>query len=100
MIERKRRPSTPGDIIRAHYIEDRGITVTALARALGISRKHMSDIVNGRARIEMGIAARLSKVLGTTAALWLNLQAAVDAWDAERMARKWHPAAPLPTAAE
>jgi addiction module HigA family antidote len=100
MIERKRRPSTPGEIIRAHYIEDRGITVTALARTLGVGRKHMSDIVNGRARIETSIAARLAKSLGTTAALWLNLQAAVDAWDAERLARKWRPAAPLPSAAE
>lgn len=100
MIERKRRPSTPGDIIRGHYIEDRGITVTALGRALGVSRKHMSGIVNGHARIEPAIAARLAKVLGTTTALWLNLQAAVDAWDADRMARKWRPAAPLPTAAE
>ena len=99
MIERKRRPTGPGGILRAHYIEDRGISVTSLSRAAGISRKHMSDIVNGRARIEPRTAARLAKVLGTTTALWVNLQAAVDAWDAEREARAWRPPIRLPSAA-
>lgn len=74
--------------------------MTALSRAVGISRKHMSDIVNGRSRIEPRIAARLAKALGTTTALWLNLQAAVDAWDADREARAWKPPISLPAAAE
>jgi addiction module HigA family antidote len=99
MIERKRQPSTPGSILRSHYIEDRGITVTALSRAIGVSRKHMSDIVNGRSRIEPRTAARLAKALGTTTALWMNLQAAVDAWDADREARAWKPPIRLPAAA-
>jgi addiction module HigA family antidote len=97
---RKRRPSHPGDILRSHYMDERKITVTALSRAVGISRKHMSDIVNGRARLEPKAAARLARVLGTTTALWVNLQAAVDAWDAEQEARKWKSSHPLPTAAE
>jgi addiction module HigA family antidote len=91
MFERKRRPSAPGDIIRGHYLEERGVSVAALARAIGVSRKHMSDIVNGRSRIEPSTAARLAKVFGTSTALWLNLQAAVDAWDADREARSWKP---------
>jgi addiction module HigA family antidote len=91
MFERKRRPSTPGDILRAHYLDERGISVAALGRAIDISRKHMSDIVNGRSRIEPAVAARLAKVFGTSTALWLNLQAAVDAWDADREARSWKP---------
>jgi addiction module HigA family antidote len=91
MIERKRRPSPPGDIIRAHYLDERGISVSARGRAIGISRKHMSDIVNGHARIEPTVAARLAKVFGTSTALWLNLQVAVDAWDADREARSWKP---------
>ena len=91
MFERKRRPSAPGDIIRAHYLDERGVSVAALGRAIGVSRKHMSDIVNGRSRIEPAVAARLSRVFGTSTALWLNLQAAVDAWDADRAARSWKP---------
>ena len=99
MFQRKRRPSTPGDILRAHYLSERSVGVTELARAIGISRKHMSDIVNGRSRIEPAIAARLAKVFGTSTALWVNLQAAVDAWDADRAARSWKPAARFPDAA-
>ena len=90
MIERKRRPSAPGDILRAHYLDERGISVAALGRAIGVSRKHMSDIVHGHAR-EPTVAARLAKVFRTSTALWLNLQTAVDAWDADREFRKWKP---------
>lgn len=100
MFERKRRPSAPGDIIRAHYLDERGVSIAALARAIGVSRKHMSDIVNGRSRIEPSTAARLAKVFGTSTALWLNLQAAVDAWDADREARSWKPLARFSDAAD
>ena len=100
MLARKRRPSTPGDIIRAHYLDERGVSVAALARAIGVSRKHMSDIVHGRSRIGPSMAARLAKVFGTSTALWLNLQAAVDAWDADREARSWKPLYRFPDAAD
>ena len=100
MFVRKRRPSMPGDILRAHYLDERGVSVAALGRAIGVSRKHMSDIVNGRSRLEPPVAARLAKVFGTTTALWLNLQAAVDAWDADREARSWKPAQRFPDAAD
>ena len=100
MFERKRRPSVPGDILRAHYLDERGVSVAALGRAIGVSRKHMSDIVNGRSRIEPTVAARLAKVFGTSTALWLNLQAAIDAWDADREARSWKPLARFPDAAD
>lgn len=100
MFARKRRPSAPGDILRAHYLDERGISVAALGRAVDVSRKHMSDIVNGHARVEPAIAARLAKVFGTSTALWLNLQAAVDAWDADREAHSWKPLTRFPDAAD
>jgi addiction module HigA family antidote len=100
MFERKRRPSVPGDIIRGHDLEERGVSVAALGRAVGVSRRHMSDIVNRRSRIKPTVAARLAKVVGTSTALWLNLQAAVDAWDADREARLWKPLARFPGAAD
>jgi addiction module HigA family antidote len=95
----KRRPTPPGTILRELYLEPRGATVTAFARAVGCSRKHMSDIVNDRARLDAELAARVAKVLGTSARLWVNLQAGVDAWDAERAALKWRPRATFPAAA-
>jgi addiction module HigA family antidote len=100
MFKRRRRPSAPGDIIRAHYLDERGVTIAALARAIGVSRKHMSDIVNGHARVEPVVAAHLAKVLGTSTALWLNLQAAVDAWDADRETRSWKPSMRFSDAAD
>jgi antitoxin HigA-1 len=90
-IRRNRRPSAPGAILRELFLEDRNISVSALAEAIGYSRKHVSQIVNGKARIEPEMAARLGKVLGTSTDIWLDLQAAVDAWDATQEAREWQP---------
>ena len=57
------------------------------AEACGVTRKHMSAIVNGHAAITAEMAARMAAVLGTTAQYWLNLQNAVDLYDAqERLA--------------
>jgi addiction module HigA family antidote len=56
-----------------------------------LSRKHMSAIVNGHSRVEPELAARMAKVLGTTTELWINLQAAVDAYDATLAVQTWKP---------
>ena len=93
MIKLKRRPTLPGVILREDYLKPRRISVSRLAAVIGCSRKHMSEIVNGRARLEAQLAARLARVFGTSAQFWVNLQANVDAFDAERAARKWRPAA-------
>lgn len=90
-IKRNRRPSTPGAILKGLFLDDRKISVAALAKAIGYSRKHVSQIVNGKARIEPAMAARLGKTLGTSTEIWLDLQAAVDAWDATQEAREWKP---------
>jgi len=60
------------------------LTVTALARELDVSRKHLSDIVNGHVRITPAMAVRLARALDTSPAFWVNLQAAVDIYDAEQ----------------
>jgi addiction module HigA family antidote len=88
---RRRRPSHPGAILRAHYVQPRGIGVGELAAALDVSRKHMSQVLNGHKRVEPTLAARLAKALGTTAQCWVNLQAAVDAWDAVEASEGWQP---------
>lgn len=78
----KRGPTAPGRILKAHYLEPRGLSISELARQLGVSRKHVSDIVNGRARVTPAIAVRLAEVLNTSPALWVNLQAEIDIHDA------------------
>lgn len=62
------------------------------ADATGISRKHISNVIHGRARIEAGLATRFTIVLGTRADIWLNAQKAVDLWEAKQELRNWKPA--------
>ena len=61
----------------------RGLSVTELAAAAGLSRKHVSNIIHGRASITAEIAVRLGRVFGTSAGLWLGLQHDGDLYDAE-----------------
>ena len=91
MAKMTRRPTPPGEILRELYLEPRGISIAAFARAVECSRKHMSNIVHGHVRLEPEIAARTAKVLGTSTELWLNLQKAVDIHDAEAAIKDWSP---------
>ena len=93
MFKLQRRPTSPGEILREHYLSPREISIAKFAEAVGCSRKHMSDLVNGKVRLEAPMAAHIAKVLGTTTQFWLNLQCVVDAYDAERETRKWKPSA-------
>ncbi len=93
MFKVERRPTMPGEILQEHYLLPREISISAFAYAVGCSRKHMSDIVHGKVRLEAPMAAHIAKVLGTTTQFWVNLQGAVDAYDAEQETRKWKPAA-------
>ena len=86
-FKRTRRPTLPGEILVELYLSPHNISIAKFAAAVGISRKHMSAIVNGRASITADTAARMAAVLGTTPQFWLNLQNAVDLYDAqERLA--------------
>jgi antitoxin HigA-1 len=85
MIEiRKKRASLPGEILVELYLAPHRISIAKFAEAVGVSRKHMSAIVNGRAAITADTATKLALVLGTTAQFWLNLQNAVDLYDARQ----------------
>jgi antitoxin HigA-1 len=78
-----RRPTMPGVILAELYLTPRGVSIAKFAEACGLTRKHMSAIVNGRAAITADTATRIAAVLGTAAQYWLNLQNAVDLYDAE-----------------
>jgi addiction module HigA family antidote len=77
-------PPHPGEILRELCLEPLGLSVTRTAQALGVSRKTLSAILNGRAGISPEMAIRLSKAFGTTAESWLNQQVQYDLWVAER----------------
>jgi addiction module HigA family antidote len=77
-------PPHPGEVLKKLCLEPLGLTVTETARALGVSRKTLSGILNGRAGISSEMAVRLSLAFGTTAESWLNQQVQYDLWRAER----------------
>ena len=77
-------PPHPGAIIKELCIEPLGLTVTETARALGVSRKTLSSIVNEKAGISPEMAVRLSIAFGTSSESWMNQQAQYDLWQAEQ----------------
>ena len=77
-------PPHPGEIIRELCVEPLDLTVTKAAEALGVTRKTLSTLLNGRAGISPEMALRLSKVFGRTPDGWLRLQLQFDLWKAEK----------------
>jgi addiction module HigA family antidote len=75
------RPANPGEILR-DFLEAQKTTQDELARAMGVSRFSINQIVNGRRAVTAEMALRLSRVTRTTAELWLDLQRRVDLFDA------------------
>ncbi len=73
-------PPHPGEIIKELCLEPLGLTVTRAAAALGVSRKTLSAVLNGRAGISPEMAIRLSLAFDTTAESWLNQQTHYDLW--------------------
>ncbi|MHC1700596.1 MAG: HigA family addiction module antitoxin [Humidesulfovibrio sp.] len=100
MRTRTRKPTHPGALIRLDYMEPFSLSVTALAERLGVSRKHLSGIVNERAGVTPDMALRLSRAFGTTPGLWLNLQQAVDLFDAQHTPGGWEKVEALPGLSE
>ena len=81
---RMHNPPHPGKIIKALCLDPLGLTVTKAAKGLGVSRKTLSGILNGRAGISPEMAVRLSIAFDTSAESWINQQTQYDLWHAEQ----------------
>jgi len=79
-----KNPVHPGRLVREECLEPLGLTVTAAARVLGISRQALNNVVNERAALSAEMAIRLSKAFGSTAETWVRLQAQWDLAQAMR----------------
>lgn len=79
-------PPHPGEIIREDCLAPLGLTVTAAAAGLGVSRQSLSELLNGRAGISAEMAIRLEKAGWGEAGTWLRAQAQFDLWLARRRA--------------
>lgn len=83
-------PPHPGKLIKERCIEPLGLTVTDAAKGLGVSRKTLSSIVNGKAGISPEMAVRLSIAFNTSSESWLNQQTQYDLWQAEQHRSELH----------
>ncbi len=73
-----KNPPHPGMTVLAECIEPLGLTITRAAKALGVTRTTLSELVNGKRGISAEMAVRLSKVFGGSAASWITQQAHYD----------------------
>ena len=86
--ERKIRPAHPGEMLREDFLTDYGLTVSKLAKALGVSRQTINELLRERRALTPEMALRLARLFGNTPEFWLNAQRAVDLWDAEKALKK------------
>ena len=77
-------PPHPGEILKKDYLIPLGLTIPKASEALGVARKSLSAIVNGRAGINPSMAIRLSMAFSTSPELWLNLQSTYSLWVASQ----------------
>jgi len=77
-------PPHPGEVLKELCLEPLGLTVTEAAKGLGISRKTLSAILNGKSGISPEMAVRLSIAFRTSSESWLNQQTQYDLWLAEQ----------------
>src|ERR1700751_1769172 len=95
-------PPHPGEIIRLTCLGPLELSVTDAAKGLGVTRKALSELLNGHAGVSPEMAIRLEKAFGSTAETWLRMQLAYDLWHAEqrtgdlRVTRSRAPPSPAP----
>ena len=81
-MSRMHNPAHPGEVLREYLPEDLG--VAEAAKRLGVTRQALSGLLNGRAGVSAQMALRLEAALGTSAEMWLEMQAGYDLWQARQ----------------
>jgi antitoxin HigA-1 len=90
------RPTHPGEMLREDFVPDYGLSVSSFARALGVSRQTVNELLRERRSVSPEMALRLSRLFGNSPEFWLNAQRAVDLWEAARtIGRKIEKISPL-----
>ena len=81
---RKIRPIHPGEMLREDFLPDYGLTISSFAKAIGVSRQTVNELLRERRAVSPEMALRLSRLFGNSPEFWLNAQRAVDLWEAAR----------------
>lgn len=99
-IERKRRPTHPGEVLREDVLPALGMTQGEFAAWIGVSRRTVNEILQEKRPVTVDTAHRLARALGTSPDVWLGLQQDVDLWETMQANRKlYERIKPLPKAA-
>ena len=88
MMELKRRPTHPGEILREEFLEPLGMTQTEFSRRIKVSFRTVNEILNEKRGISPEMSLKLARFLGTSEELWLNLQDKYDLFRARQKNRK------------
>jgi antitoxin HigA-1 len=88
MLTTKRKPASVGEILLEEFMEPLGLTQGALAEAMGVQRKHVNELCNGRRTVTAATALILARVFGNSADFWLNVQRRTDLWEAMHSPRE------------
>ena len=76
MLTTKRKPATVGEILVEEFMQPMGLTQAALAEAMGVQRKHVSELCNNRRNVTAATALILARIFGNSPDFWLNVTAA------------------------
>ena len=78
MARQPKNPVHPGEILLEEFLAPEGITQSAFAEKIGWTRARLNELIKGKRGITAEAALDLAEVLGTSAKLWMNLQATYD----------------------
>lgn len=84
----KRKPASPGEMLVEEFLTPMGLTQGALAEAMGVPRKLVNELCNGRRAVTAETALMLARVFGNSADFWLNTQLRTDLWEALHTPRR------------
>jgi len=87
-IKREVPPTHPGEMIREDFIPDYNLSTASLAKALGVSRQTINELLRERRSITPTMALRLSRLFGNSPEFWLNAQQTRDLWESEKRFKK------------
>ena len=88
MVTTKRKPVTVGEILNEELMQPLGLTQGALAKAMGVQRKHVNELCNDRRSVTAATALILARVFGNSPEFWLNVQRRSDLWEAMNSPRE------------
>jgi addiction module HigA family antidote len=88
MVMTKRKPAGVGEILVEEFMQPLALTQGALAEAMGVPRKHVNELCNGRRSVTAATALILARVFGNSPEFWLNVQRRSDLWEAMHSPRQ------------